>query len=232
MEISVESKPSYAMGVIRLNRDEAIIAEAGSMVAMSEDLDVQTRLAGASGSGLIGWLRALITSLLRRLVGGESVFVNRFTAQRDGSELMLAPDMVGDVEQIDLTGDRVITVQSSSFLASGAEVKLGLIWAGLRMLLAREGAFFLRCSGKGPLLINSYGAIEKVRLDGSYIVDTGHLVAFEGDLAWTMERVGGWRSTLLSGEGLVTKFTGHGTLWLQTRNLRALVSWITPQLPS
>jgi uncharacterized protein (TIGR00266 family) len=106
-----------------------------------------------------------------------------------------------------------------------------LIWGGFAMLFSREGAFFLRCRGAGELLVNCYGAIEKVEVDGSYLVDTGHVVAFEGELRYRLRRAGGWRSTLLSGEGLVMHFTGTGTVWLQTRNVGALVRWITPSLP-
>ena len=82
------------------------------------------------------------------------------------------------------------------------------------------------------LLINSYGAIEKVEVDGAYRVDTGHVVAFEGDLRYAIKKSGGWTASVLSGEGLVLEFTGKGTVWLQTRNLSALVGWISPHLPS
>ena len=81
------------------------------------------------------------------------------------------------------------------------------------------------------MLINSYGAIQKVDVDGKYLVDTGHVVGFNGDLTYKIRRVGGWKSTLLSGEGLVLEFSGKGTLWLQTRNMNAMVGWITPVLP-
>ena len=74
--------------------------------------------------------------------------------------------------------------------------------------------------------------VEKVEVDGKYMVDTGHVVAFDGDLKYKIRRVGGWKSTLLSGEGLVLEFSGKGTLWLQTRNINAMVGWITPVLPS
>jgi len=83
----------------------------------------------------------------------------------------------------------------------------------------------------GQLLINSYGAIEKIDIDGTYVVDTGHLVAWQGELEWSIRKAGGWKATMLSGEGLVLEFEGKGTLWLQTRNLGSLVSWIRPQLP-
>ncbi len=232
MHIDIESRPSYGMAVVTLDEGQSIFAESGSMVAMSEQLEVDTRFSGAGKGGILGWLRAALTSILRMALAGESMFVNYFTATGNGQQVMLAPDMVGDVEQIPLSEGREITVQTTSFLAAGPKVVIGMVWAGFRMLLSKEGAFFLKCSGTGPLLINSYGAIEKVEVSGSYIVDTGHLVAFEGDLSWEIKKVGGWKATLLSGEGLVMRFNGTGTLWLQTRNFQALISWLTPQLPS
>lgn len=231
MQVDIESRPSYGMAVVTLKEGQSILAESGSMVAMSEAITVDTRFSGTGNGGFLGWLRAALTSLVRMVVVGESMFINHFTARSDGQQVMLAPEMVGDVEKIPMSEGRVITVQSTSFLASDPKVTVGIVWAGLRMMLSKEGAFFLRCSGEGPLLINSYGAIEKIDVDGSYIVDTGHLVAFEGDLDWQIKKVGGWKSTLLSGEGLVMRFNGKGTLWLQTRNFQSLVSWLTPQLP-
>jgi len=231
MQVDLESRPSYGMAVVHLDKGESFVAESGSMVAMGPRLSVETRFNGAGSSGIIGWLKAVLTGLARKFLAGESLFVNHFRATSDGQQVMLAPTMVGDVEHISLDHGRSVKVQATSYLGSGQQVNIQLLWAGFQMLLSREGAFFLDCSGAGPLLINSYGALHQVEVDGSYIVDTGHLVAFEGDLSWRLRKAGGWKATLLSGEGLVMLFEGRGTLWLQTRNLNTLLSWITPQLP-
>ena len=74
--------------------------------------------------------------------------------------------------------------------------------------------------------------IERIEVDGDYKVDTGHVVAFQGDVSYQLSRVGSWKSTLLSGEGFTMEFTGKGTVWIQTRSLGAMVGWITPNLPS
>ena len=132
---------------------------------------------------------------------------------------------------IDLDKQRSITVQSTSYLASTKGIMTDLIWGGFSRLFSKEGAFFLRCKGSGTVLINAYGAIEKREIDGKIRVDSGHVVAFEGNLTHSIRRVGGWKSTLFSGEGLVLEFSGQGTLWLQTRNMAGLIPWITPSLP-
>lgn len=231
MRISIDSAPSYGMAVVRLDKGETIVAESGAMVAMSGGLSVDTTFNGVGTGGLLDWLQAAVTGLLRRWLGGETLFVNHFEARADGQEVLLAPTMVGDVTHLELDGERAITVQSSSWLASTKGVSVDLIWGGFAMLFSGEGAFFLRCRGKGDLLVNSYGAIEKVEVDGRYRVDGGHVVAFEGDLRHSLVRVGGWKSTFLSGEGTVIEFQGTGTVWLQTRSVDSFLAWITPFLP-
>lgn len=231
MKIALESKPSYGMAVVTLDAGEEITAESGSMVAMSSQIAVDTSFNGTGGGGLIDFLQAAFVGLVRKFLAGETMFVNTYRATGAGQQVMLAPAMSGDVVQVSLSGGRAITVQAGSYLASTRGIKEDLIWGGFSMLFSGEGAFFLKCSGEGELLINSYGAINKVEVDGSYRVDTGHVVAFEGDLKYAIKKAGGWKSTLLSGEGLVLDFTGKGTVWLQTRNVSTLVGWITPYLP-
>ena len=109
---------------------------------------------------------------------------------------------------------------------------LKLKFGGLKTLLGGEGLFLLRASGTGNLFINAYGGIRELDLAGPFIVDTGHIVAFEESLSFNVKKVGGWKSTLLSGEGLVCEFNGKGKLWIQTRNVGAMVSWLRPMLPA
>jgi uncharacterized protein (TIGR00266 family) len=232
MQIELDSRPSYGMAIVTMRKGEKLIAESGSMVAMSSGLAVDTTFNGTGKSGILGFLKAALVGLARKFLAGESMFVNHYRAREDGQQVMLAPALVGDVVDIDLSEKDAITVQASSFLASTPDVEVELVWGGFSMLLSGEGPFFLKCRGKdGNLLMNAYGAVETMPIDGKYVVDSGHVVAFEGDLRYRVKRVGGWKSTLLSGEGLVLEFEGTGTLWLQTRNLGSLVSWSTPFLP-
>jgi uncharacterized protein (TIGR00266 family) len=90
----------------------------------------------------------------------------------------------------------------------------------------------LECAGEGDVFVNSYGGIHEVPVDGKFIVDTGHIVAFEGTLDFRVRSIGGLKSLLFSGEGLVCEFTGRGTLWVQSRNLSALTGWLRPMLPA
>ncbi|MEQ1568795.1 MAG: TIGR00266 family protein, partial [Myxococcota bacterium] len=185
MRIEVEAKPSYAMAVVTLEKGEKIVAESSSMVAMSSGLAVETTFNGAQGGDLVAWLTAAFVGLARRFFAGETMFVNEFRAKADGQQVMLAPAMVGDLTHVTLDGARKVVVQASSFVACTPGVKQKLIWGGIAMLFSGEGAFFLECSGKGELLFNSYGGLELIELDGPYVVDSGHVAAWEGEVTYT-----------------------------------------------
>ena len=133
---------------------------------------------------------------------------------------------------LELTGQALL-IQSGSFLAATPEIDIDTKWGGGRTFFSREGLFLLRCTGTGTLCLSSYGAIHLVELDAGqrYVVDTGHMVAFDDTVTYDVGRVGSWKSTLLGGEGLVVKLTGPGRFYLQTRNPESFVEWLVPKLP-
>ena len=63
------------------------------------------------------------------------------------------------------------------------------------------------------------------------MLDTGHVVAFEQTITYELHKAGGWKATILGGEGIVTHYTGPGRLWLQTRSPLDLVNWLIPRVP-
>ena len=82
-------------------------------------------------------------------------------------------------------------------------------------------------TGSGKLVMASYGAVVEKEINQPFTVDTGHLVAWEPSLEYRIQGAGGIKQTLLSGEGLTMQFTGTGRIWLQSRNLAGLASWLT-----
>ncbi|MFC7132688.1 MULTISPECIES: TIGR00266 family protein [Salinibaculum] len=221
MEHEITSRPSYAMVDISLDRGEQILAESGAMVSHSDGIEMETNATG-------GFLK----SLRRGLFGGESFFQNTFTANEPGS-VAFAPPLPGDMVHHQLEDDTVY-VQSGSYIASGLELDVDTEFGGARTFFGSEGLFLLRISGRGSLFMASYGAIEEVEIDPgkTYTVDTGHIVAFEDTADFTVKRVGGLKSTLLSGEGLVAEFHGSGRIWLQTRSQDSLLAWLLPKIPN
>jgi uncharacterized protein (TIGR00266 family) len=167
---------------------------------------------------------------MRKFFGGETMFVNEFWAPA-GGEVVLAPKLSGNILRKSLDGTRTLFVQSGGYLASSAGIDAQLRFGGLRTLFGGEGLVLLQCTGRGDVFVNSYGGITEVPVDGQFVVDTGHIVAFDGALDFKVRSIGGAKSFLFSGEGLVCEFRGRGTVYVQSRNLKALLSWVTPLLP-
>ena len=133
---------------------------------------------------------------------------------------------------LDLSAESLL-VQSGSYVASEMGVETSTKWGGAKTFFASEGLIMLRATGTGKLVLSAYGAIHELNLAAgeAYTVDTGHLVAFSDSLGFKVRRVGGLKSTLFSGEGLVVDLTGPGRILMQTRSTDAFLSWLIPNLP-
>jgi len=220
LDFEVLYGPAYTLLEVSLGGGEGVEAEAGAMVYMSKGVGVKT----AAKGGVLG-------ALSRRLLGGESFFLNTFIAGPDGGKVGLAPPYQGDIAHHRLE-DGSLFVQSGSYLASSPGLRVDTKWGGARSFFSREGLFLLKISGRGDAFISSFGAIHRVELQGECItIDTGHMVAFTEGLDYQVERVGGIKSTLLSGEGLVARFSGTGVLYIQTRSVDSFLGWLLPFLP-
>ena len=149
-----------------------------------------------------------------------------------GQTIDLAPALPGDIAVIELDG-RPLLVHSGAYLASSVGVTIDTKWGGAKTFFGSEGLIMLRASGRGTLLVSSYGAIRALELAAGeqYIVDTGHLVTFDEQINYQIKKVAGWKSTLFSGEGLVAEMTGPGRLTMQSRSQDAFLSWLIPKLP-
>ena len=230
MQSTLEYGPSFAMATVQLAPGENVTVEAGSMVGMSDGMQIKTGI-GGTGSGFLDFVVNLLLAFMRKFLGGETLFVNTYTPPPGQSgHVMIAPAIVGDIIHYQLDGRKMIMVQGSSFLASSGNVKVKTKFGGFKSLFAGEGAFWLLCSGTGDLWVNCYGAIEEIDVEGTFIVDTGHIVAFENTLTYTIKGAGSLKATMLSGEGLTCHFNGKGKLYIQTRTTSGLVHWISPRL--
>ena len=221
MEIDIRYKPSYSLGLLKLEGGEEVRVEGGSMVSMSDGVVLETEATGG-----------LFQSLGRSLFGGESFFQNTFQAPAGGGQVAVAPALPGDLLALDLSQERVM-VQSGSYVASELDIELDTKWSGAKTFFASEGLIMLRTSGTGKLLVSSYGAIHEMTLGPgeTHTVDTGHLVAFTEGIGFRVRKVGGLKSTLFSGEGLVVDLTGPGRVLLQSRSTDQFLAWLIPQLP-
>jgi uncharacterized protein (TIGR00266 family) len=220
MDHAIDARPSFAQLTVTLAPGESVRAEAGAMVSHSAGIRMDTNATGG-----------FLSSIKRSVLGGERCFQNTFTADERGGEVTLAPPLPGDVVHTRLD-DQAVYVQSGSYLAADTDLDVDAEFGGTRTFFGSEGLFLLRVAGTGPLFLSSYGAIREVELgDEPTMVDTGHVVAFDATADFTVRRVGGLKSTVLSSEGLVCEFEGDGRVWLQTRSQDQLLSWLLPKLP-
>jgi uncharacterized protein (TIGR00266 family) len=222
MKTEISFSPAFAMATVHLDQGESMKAEAGAMMAMSPGVDIQTSTSGG-----------MLKGLKRSVLGGESFFMNTFTATGPDAHVVVAPALPGDIVTWTLTGTTIF-LQSGSYLASADGVDVDTKWGGAKTFFSKEGLFLLKCTGTGDLVVSSYGAIHTIDLAAgqTYTVDTGHMVGWEEGVGYEVHKAGNWKSTILGGEGLVVKLTGPGRVYVQTRSPEDFVDWLVPKLPT
>jgi len=222
MNVEFIHRPGNAAARLTLAENESVVAEGGAMISMSDNIEITTSTQQKAKGGFIkGLKRALV---------GESFFLNHFKALQPDAEVIVSTTLSGDMTTLELEGNRII-VQSGSFVACEESVDMDLGWQGFKSLFSKEGLFWLNLSGAGRVVINSFGAIYPIAVNGEYIVDTGHIVAFDETLNFQLSKAGkSWVSSILGGEGLVCRFNGTGTVWCQSHNITAFGRSLGPQL--
>ena len=219
------------MMTVNLAPGEKIKVEPGAMVAQSEGLEMKTGM--GSGGGLGGFMK----SMMKSAFGGESFFVNTYTAGPSGGWISLAPSSPGDIETFDLDPGQSFYMQGGAFMASTINVDTSTKFQGAKSLFSREGAFFLRAEAAdvpGSVFFTSYGAMKEIEVtpDKPIKIDNGHVVAFSEGLNYHVSKVKGLGSFFFGGEGFTLDFHGSGSVWIQTRNIQSLANQLIPFLPN
>ncbi|KAJ5124251.1 Mitochondrial biogenesis protein AIM24 [Penicillium bovifimosum] len=201
----VSHRDTNSLLTVQLAMGCPLTARPGAMIAMSPTIT----------------LRGNVSFSFKKLIIGGSMTMSHYTGP---GELLLAPSTLGDIMVLRLTGKEEWKIGRDAFLGHTAAVEHKYQAQSLaKGVFSGEGLFIYKITGTGLLWIQSFGAIiqKDLREGESYFVDNGHLVAW--NCKYKMERVasGGIISGISSGEGLACKFTGPGTVYLQTRNLNA-----------
>lgn len=222
MQQQILDAPDFGMLKVTFDAPgETIVAESGAMVAMSSDLKIQTSMRGG-----------LLAAAKRKMLGGESLFQNTFTAKSAGQQLFLAAAPEGDLRAMNLGEGEEFFLQSGAYVAHvGEHLKLDSKWGGVKAFFGGLGFFMLKLVGPGTVFYATYGAIHRLDVEHSYTCDTGHIVGFSPSLTYDIRKFGGFKGLFFSGEGLICEFRGRGELYLQTRNPASLVSFLNPYRP-
>lgn len=220
MDATFSHRPSYTHLTVELETGESIVAEPGAMVGHSSTISIETT---SSRDGLL--------SSAKSLLGGESMVANVFTAEDGPGQVTLAPPTPGDVMGHELEDETLYTTDGA-FLASTPGIDIDSEIKGIKSILSGAGLTPLALRGTGTVFIDAYGGLERLKLEAgeSYTLDNEHVIAWDDTIEFQTRRVGGLKSSLLSGEGLVFEFTGPGTAWYQTRDMDAFVTVLGPRL--
>lgn len=221
----VEHNPAYASLILDIPANETVMVEASAMAAMDTCLEMKSKMKGGLMKGL------------GRMLGGESLFINEFTAQGKKGELYISPGVPGDIKHYNVSPERNLMVQSSGFVACSHSIEIDTKFQGFKGFFSGESLFLLKATGSGDFWFSSYGAIIEIPVEGDYVVDTGYIVAFEDGLNYSVENIGGLsfrslKTGIFGGEGLICRFSGSGRLWIQSHNIAPLINFLNPFRPA
>ncbi|MSP26496.1 MAG: TIGR00266 family protein [Myxococcales bacterium] len=219
MQINILYRPSQAIAQCWLNAGESVTAESGAMMGMTTNVQMTTQAGG-------------LLSGLKRMFGGESFFRNTFTAAAGSGEVLFTSPLCGDMVTLD-AGHTQWLISSSAYVASSQGVDVATQTGGFKGFFSGAGLFVLGTQGQGQVIVGAFGAIEPLNVNGSLVVDTGHLVAWDSRLQYRVTKAtqSGWIASYLSGEGLVCHFEGQGQVLVQSRNAAEYGATVAALLP-
>jgi uncharacterized protein (TIGR00266 family) len=224
-DYDVLERPTFSYLRVNLKKGQQIQCEGGTMIYFDPTLEISTKKSSK------GFFKSL-----KRTLAGEKFFMNTFDALDDGY-VGLAPAFPGDLMHIPMKKNESWVLFSGCFVASSIHFDTQTNFLGLkRSFFGGERAFFLQVdalTAPGDLFIGAMGAFHEITLaDGQiFNCDNGHLVAMESNVSFDIKKVGGLKSTFLSGEGLVAQLTGPGRVIMQSRNPKEFALWLYNFMP-
>ena len=220
---------------VELDPGETVIAEAGAMNYMEQDIQFEARM--GDGSQADQGLAGKLFSAGKRALTGESLFMTHFTnrgsVKRHVAFAAPYPGKIIPLELGKLGGE--ILCQKDAFLCAAFGTRLGIAFQ--RRLgtgfFGGEGFILQRLQGDGLVFIHAGGTIIERQLQGETLrVDTGCLVAFAPGIDYNIERAGNLKSMFFAGEGLfLATLSGHGKVWMQSLPFSRLADRIIAHAP-
>ncbi|MFC1511897.1 TIGR00266 family protein [Candidatus Latescibacterota bacterium] len=196
--------------LITLDPGETVQAEAGSMMFMESEIEMNSEMQG----GIFGGIK--------RKLGGESLFITTFTNHGPGKQhVSFAAPYPGKIIPLDLTAMGPVFCQRDAYLASayGIDISVALTRRLGAGFFGGEGFILQKLSGDGYAFIQAGGTVLRHELKARQTleVDTGCLVGFQESVDYDIRTVSGIKTALFGGEGIfLAHLTGPGTVYLQT----------------
>ncbi len=224
MQFTKAHDPAHALAICHLEPGDAVLAESGALVTRDAHLEVESTAPRDQG------VKGLLKKIGRKMLAEETLVRSLYVAGEAPGEVTFAPRLPGDILIHEMTGGELV-IQQSAYLASSREVAIETRWGGFRGLFGQGRVFWIRASGTGQVALNAFGAVEEIDVDGTFIIDTGYIIAFEPSLSFDIKRVGSWFFSVFSDEGPACRFKGKGKLYIQTRNPDEFGTLVGGKLP-
>lgn len=203
---------------IGLDPGETVIAEAGMMTYLEQDISFTARMGDGSDTGVMSKL----FGLGKRMFTGESLFLTHFTNEgQTKRHAGFSAPFPGSILALDLNelGGQIIC-QKDSFLAAakGTQVDIAFHKRLGSGFFGSEGFILQRLRGDGMAFIHAGGTVIRKQLaDQTLRLDTGCLVGFSGDIDYSIKLSGGLKSMFFGGEGIfLATLSGTGSVWIQS----------------
>ena len=221
---------------IELDQGETVVAEAGAMTYMEENITFDTKM--GDGSNPEAGVMSKLFSAGKRMFTGESLFTTHFTNSGSGKKrVAFSAPYPGNIVALDMAKyGQHVTCQKDAFLCAALGTKIDIAF-NRRLgtgLFGGEGFILQTLEGDGMAFIQAGGTVIKKELNGERLrVDTGCLVGFSGNISYDIERAGNLKSMVFGGEGLfLATLQGTGTLWLQSLPFSRMADRIIAHAPS
>lgn len=229
MHYTITSNTTFPIATLSLDQGEQVQIEAGAMLYHDGRIKLEGHMNSNGKSGLGG----IMSALGRSMTSGESFFITTATGQAEDSELAIAPGNPGVIKALVTGPGNQLRLNTGAFLAADQDVHYNMVRQKLdRAIFSGTGGLFvMETEGSGTVLVSGYGDIIPVELDGSkhYVIDNSHVVAWDQALDYDIEFASGTFG-FTTGEGIVNRFKGVGTVYVQTRNLESLAKSLQPYL--
>lgn len=209
--------------ICSVENGESMITERGAMAWMSPNMKMDTNARGGFGRAL------------GRMLSGDSIFQNKYTATGGPGLIAFASSFPGSIRPFEIGPGREIILQKCAFLAADESVELSVHFhkKAASGLFGGEGFILQRLSGQGTAFAEFDGHVVEYNLKPGQqlVIDTGHLAAMEASVQMDIQTVPGLKNMVLGGEGLFnTVLTGPGRIWLQTMPISNVAGAIQPYI--
>lgn len=200
MKIDIKNRGSFASALVTLDEGEEFVSEAGSMFRASANLDIDVTTRSHERGGVLAGVK--------RWLAQQSFFFSTYRVEGGGAgEVGLAPTHQGDIQVLELDGSLTWFCTGGSFLGASASLQLDTKFQGMKGFFTGESLSFLKVDGAGSLLISAFGRMAEIDVSEELVIDTGHVVAFDDALEYSISKAGtSWMHSFFGGEGLVMKF--------------------------